>query len=95
MRMALLCIAGLLYVKTRSYLAGDQLVRIYRKVRVMVLLLNFIMELLAVRLEHTYVPCFCIENTEFCYASVVRMYIKRLFKVYLSKAVSLSFDIWG
>ncbi|GAX82143.1 hypothetical protein CEUSTIGMA_g9571.t1 [Chlamydomonas eustigma] len=32
LRMALLCAAGFLYVKTRSCVAGDQLVRIYRKV---------------------------------------------------------------
>ena len=31
-RMAVLCVTGILYVKARSYVAGDQLVRIYRKV---------------------------------------------------------------
>ena len=32
LRLGVLCLAGLLYVKTRSFVAGDQLVRIYRKV---------------------------------------------------------------
>ena len=32
LRLALLCLAGILYVKARSFVAGDQLVRIYRKV---------------------------------------------------------------
>ncbi len=32
LRLGALCLAGLLYVKTRSLVAGDQLVRIYRKV---------------------------------------------------------------